>query len=131
MTPRTLVLLYLHHIQYNYPHLIEQVERAAHEQHVNHVRGRGEQGCHDADGKDRVAPVPFKGLPCDETYLGCEDHEDGQLENETEGQDEDRHKIDKFVDRDNRFKLLGLEAEQEFDAVSEAYGIAKPGTQVK
>ena len=70
-------------------------------------------------------------MPFDETYLGGEYHEDGQLEDNAEGEDENRYKIDKFVDRDNRLELGGLEAEQEFNAVSQGDGVAEPGTQVK
>lgn len=117
--------------QGNDPDFVQHIEGDAHEQHVENIRGRGEKGCDDADDKHRVAPVFFKERPGQDSDLGHEDHEDGQLEDQSESEDKNRDKGDELADGNNRLELFGLEIQQEIDAERQGEEIAEGGPAVE
>lgn len=118
-------------LQYNNPHLVQHIEGNTHEQHVENIGGGGEEGGDDADDQCGVASVSFKERSGQDFYFGHEDHEDGQLEDQPEGEDKDRDKGDELADGDNGPKLLGLEIEEEIDAKGQGDEIAEGGSAVK
>jgi len=124
-------LLNSQQFQHNNPHLVQHIEGYAHEQHVEDVRGRSEKGGDDADDQHCVAAVFFKERSGQDSYLGHEDHEDGQLEDQPEGEDKDGDKGNELADGDNGLELFRLEIQQEINAEGQGEEIAKGGPAVE
>src|SRR5256712_1887314 len=111
------------------PRLVEETERRRHEELVEGVGGRREDGRDDEVDEDRVLPVLGKELRRHDPEPGGQGHGERQLEDEAEGERELDDEVDVAGQGELDQHVTGLVAGQELDGERDDHAQREAGAE--